>query len=152
AYTVGHDVVFAADRYAPQTSDGLQLLAHELAHVVQQGGSSGRERLQRQPAASPGEASPTAPAGAPTPVKPCPLLSDFASQNAAGFALMCVTKNEGEAPTCALTDKHRDMLTTTRTLARQRVQKAHFRMYATGGPEYAQRIARSVFVGDPPDT
>src|SRR5262249_14693373 len=27
AYTVGHDVVFAADRYAPQTSDGLQLLA-----------------------------------------------------------------------------------------------------------------------------
>jgi hypothetical protein len=36
AYTVGHDVVFAAGRYAPQTADGRKLLAHELTHVVQQ--------------------------------------------------------------------------------------------------------------------
>ncbi len=37
AYTVGRDVVFADHRYAPGTSAGRQLLAHELAHVVQQG-------------------------------------------------------------------------------------------------------------------
>jgi hypothetical protein len=36
AYTVGHNVVFAAGRYTPQTPSGRRLLAHELAHVVQQ--------------------------------------------------------------------------------------------------------------------
>lgn len=37
AYTVGRDVVFGAGQYAPGTSAGRRLLAHELAHVVQQG-------------------------------------------------------------------------------------------------------------------
>jgi hypothetical protein len=36
AYTVGRDVVFGAGQYAPQSAGGAQLLAHELAHVVQQ--------------------------------------------------------------------------------------------------------------------
>jgi outer membrane protein OmpA-like peptidoglycan-associated protein len=42
AYTVGHDVVFGAGRYQPQSGAGQKLLAHELAHVVQQsrGGSA----------------------------------------------------------------------------------------------------------------
>lgn len=40
AYTVGHDVVFAAGQYAPDTSAGRQLLAHELAHVLQQSAGS----------------------------------------------------------------------------------------------------------------
>jgi hypothetical protein len=38
AYTVGRDVVFGNGRYAPQTSEGRRLLAHELTHVVQQSG------------------------------------------------------------------------------------------------------------------
>lgn len=37
AYTVGPHVVFAAGRYAPASAAGRRLLAHELAHVVQQG-------------------------------------------------------------------------------------------------------------------
>ena len=37
AYTVGRDVVFAEGEYRPQTTAGRWLLAHELAHVVQQG-------------------------------------------------------------------------------------------------------------------
>jgi hypothetical protein len=37
AYTVGNDVVFGTSQYAPATSAGRRLLAHELAHVVQQG-------------------------------------------------------------------------------------------------------------------
>ena len=37
AFTVGTDVVFGAGEYAPGTSDGRRLLAHELTHVVQQG-------------------------------------------------------------------------------------------------------------------
>lgn len=36
AFTVGNDIVFAAGRFSPTTNPGRQLLAHELAHVVQQ--------------------------------------------------------------------------------------------------------------------
>lgn len=39
AYTVGRDIVFAEGRYAPWGPSGRGLLAHELAHTVQQGGS-----------------------------------------------------------------------------------------------------------------
>lgn len=38
AYTVGQQVVFGAGHYAPETVAGQKLLAHELAHVVQQRG------------------------------------------------------------------------------------------------------------------
>ncbi|MGI5518764.1 eCIS core domain-containing protein [Streptomyces sp. CA-106131] len=37
AYTVGRDVVFAQGRYQPDQVQGRRLLAHELAHVAQQG-------------------------------------------------------------------------------------------------------------------
>jgi hypothetical protein len=44
AFTMGHDIVFGAGEYAPGTTVGKQLLAHELTHVVQQGeGISGFE-------------------------------------------------------------------------------------------------------------
>jgi hypothetical protein len=36
AYTVGSDIVFQSDRYAPDTLAGQRTLAHELTHVVQQ--------------------------------------------------------------------------------------------------------------------
>jgi hypothetical protein len=36
AYTVGRDVVFAAGKYQPGTAAGQRLMAHELAHVIQQ--------------------------------------------------------------------------------------------------------------------
>ncbi|MDF0668205.1 MAG: DUF4157 domain-containing protein [Nitrospira sp.] len=36
AYTVGHNIVFGAGRFAPNTYDGDRLIAHELAHVAQQ--------------------------------------------------------------------------------------------------------------------
>jgi hypothetical protein len=35
AYTIGEHVVFGAGRFAPHADDGRRLLAHELAHVVQ---------------------------------------------------------------------------------------------------------------------
>jgi uncharacterized protein DUF4157 len=38
AYTVGEHVVFGEDRFRPQSAEGRRLLAHELAHVVQQNG------------------------------------------------------------------------------------------------------------------
>jgi hypothetical protein len=47
AYTVGHDIVFGASKYAPDTHAGRKLLAHELTHVLQQNGGHLR---QAQPA------------------------------------------------------------------------------------------------------
>ena len=44
AYTVGPDIVFASGQYSPGSNAGLQLLAHELTHTVQQGGF-----VRRQP-------------------------------------------------------------------------------------------------------
>jgi hypothetical protein len=38
AYTVGRHLVFGAGRYAPATHQGQRLVAHELAHVLQQTG------------------------------------------------------------------------------------------------------------------
>lgn len=40
AYTVGEDIVFGAGRFAPSSQEGQRLIAHELAHVVQQGGTA----------------------------------------------------------------------------------------------------------------
>jgi Domain of unknown function (DUF4157) len=45
AYTVGDHVVFAAGRFAPDSDRGLRLLAHELAHVVQQRNVVQRESI-----------------------------------------------------------------------------------------------------------
>jgi outer membrane protein OmpA-like peptidoglycan-associated protein len=39
AYTVGHNVVFNAGQFAPQTNEGQRLIAHELTHVIQQSGA-----------------------------------------------------------------------------------------------------------------
>jgi hypothetical protein len=36
AFATGNDVVFGSGQYAPETTEGRRLLAHELAHVVQQ--------------------------------------------------------------------------------------------------------------------
>jgi len=47
AYTVGNKVVFNRGKYAPGSAAGDKLLAHELAHVVQQRGTDGI--LQRSP-------------------------------------------------------------------------------------------------------
>lgn len=50
AYTVGEHVVFGPGQFRPERSDGRQLIAHELAHVVQQGvGAQPPPVLQRKP-------------------------------------------------------------------------------------------------------
>jgi len=49
AFTRGKDIVFGSGQYSPGSSSGKRLLAHELTHVLQQGGSrSGSpDKLQR---------------------------------------------------------------------------------------------------------
>jgi hypothetical protein len=61
AFTVGSDIYFAAGAFRPDTRDGLWLLAHEVAHVVQQ--SVGRPALRPAPALGPAPALTVAPAG-----------------------------------------------------------------------------------------
>lgn len=56
AYTVGSDVVFGAGQYSPGTAEGKRVLAHELAHVSQQGGEAGSvQTLSLGPVNSPEE-------------------------------------------------------------------------------------------------
>jgi|GEM_PF-6953270 len=45
AFTTGQDVFFRSGEYNPGSRDGQELIAHELAHVVQQGGGT----MQRSP-------------------------------------------------------------------------------------------------------
>lgn len=49
AYTFGHDIVFGSGEYAPDTAAGRRLLAHELTHVLQQGGGERVSRTLRAP-------------------------------------------------------------------------------------------------------
>ncbi len=42
AFTTGQDIFFKEGRYQPNSEDGKKLIAHELTHVVQQEGASGK--------------------------------------------------------------------------------------------------------------
>jgi hypothetical protein len=48
AFTRGRDIVFRQGAYSPETREGRHLLAHELAHVVQQATTPSAPALQRQ--------------------------------------------------------------------------------------------------------
>lgn len=71
AYTIGSDVVFGAGEYQPQSEPGRRLIAHELAHVVQQarGGDTPDAERRAETAAGRiahgGDISPAALGGAP---------------------------------------------------------------------------------------
>jgi hypothetical protein len=70
AYTVGSHVVFGSGRFQPNTGSGMRLIAHELAHVVQQSAlpaTDGRplqHQLEVSPSNSPAERSADAAADA----------------------------------------------------------------------------------------
>ncbi|MEO6279546.1 DUF4157 domain-containing protein [Roseateles sp.] len=57
AYTHGEHVVFSAGRFRPDTNDGRNLLAHELAHTLQQGAVPARP-LPARPAPQGASAAP----------------------------------------------------------------------------------------------
>ncbi|HJV48380.1 MAG TPA: DUF4157 domain-containing protein [Geothrix sp.] len=78
AYTVGQDLVFAKGRYAPGTSAGVRLLAHELAHSIQQKAFSGPQaKLEIDDASSPLEAAADRAADAALRGHPVPALGAF---------------------------------------------------------------------------
>jgi hypothetical protein len=52
AYTVGQSVVFDANQYSPQTNEGRRLIAHELAHTLQQATSAPLQPTRMEVASS----------------------------------------------------------------------------------------------------
>jgi hypothetical protein len=77
AFTVGSNVYFGAGQYQPQTSSGRQLIAHELAHVVQQSSGLAQPSVQRagtddttNPVATSGPADPASLTAPQEPKKP----------------------------------------------------------------------------------
>jgi len=73
AFAVGNDLFFAPGEFVPQTKSGKHLLAHELAHVVQQSGGAARKVMRTGPSSGGGGAgsAATPPAGV-TPITPVP--------------------------------------------------------------------------------
>lgn len=45
AFTIGNNIVFATEQFDPSSGKGRKLLAHELAHVVQQNGQNTNEHI-----------------------------------------------------------------------------------------------------------
>lgn len=73
AYTVGNDIVFNENQFNPQSETGRTLLAHELAHTIQQNGKINR---QESPDAGVRDAGVPIPAGVPMPDPPSVGMGD----------------------------------------------------------------------------
>lgn len=75
AYTAGRHIVFAAGQYSPDTQAGRHLLAHELAHVLQQGAATPVVRTKPEPkdaaAKTPAAKTPAAKGAKPAVQKVC---------------------------------------------------------------------------------
>lgn len=106
AYTVGRHVVFGPGQYRPESDDGRRLLAHELAHVLQQ--DSGAV-LRRDPGPAGGTVpaqAPAAPPPAPRPAIKGPHL-ELRSKDAPCACLVFIHNNERNARRVAeLLQKH----------------------------------------------
>ncbi len=67
AFTMGQDISFGTGQFSPESGNGKRLLAHELMHVVQQGGPKvypDISKVQRQPDAGVSDAGPKDAGGA----------------------------------------------------------------------------------------
>ena len=59
AFTLGANIYFAAGEFAPESFEGKKLLAHELAHVAQQGANDQvQSKIYRQPGSQRGRSQP----------------------------------------------------------------------------------------------
>lgn len=77
AYTLGPDIAFASREYSPGTAHGDHLLAHELAHVVQQTGDNGSSPVQRAPQEPVIRRDPAAPDADSAPqIEPAPIAAE----------------------------------------------------------------------------
>lgn len=105
AFALGRDVVFAAGQYRPATPAGQRLLAHELAHVLQQ--DAGAPVLRRAPGDPPPAAETAPPAGAPA--APAPAATGFSE-------LKVTTKDDPCACLVFMHNEERNARATAETL------------------------------------
>lgn len=56
AYAVGQDIHFGAGQYDPSSASGEHLIAHEVAHTVQQAGGAARKPMFKLDVSTPGDA------------------------------------------------------------------------------------------------
>jgi len=96
AYAAGADVVFAAGQFAPDTADGRRLLAHELAHVVQQSGAAPAVRRDPGDGGVPPAPTDDRDAGAPPP--PASPGSARPDPARAGYPSVTLTAGPDTAP------------------------------------------------------
>jgi len=88
AFAYGENIVFGAGRFAPGSPEGRNLLAHELAHVVQQSRHGVETRPMLQPQRSPDAST----AGAtPDPLAPAHTALAELRRRAAAFARTALT-------------------------------------------------------------
>jgi hypothetical protein len=93
AFTTGNDIFFREGKYMPANSSGRELLAHELTHVVQQGGGSSSGKLELGKADDPyeqeadavakrvGKLEPGAPSGAEAGTQPASAFHPVVQPN-----------------------------------------------------------------------
>jgi hypothetical protein len=90
AYTVGQDIHFAADQYDPSSRSGQHLLAHEVAHTVQQSGRAATPQFKLQVSSS-GDAA--------------EIEADRAANAMISGVPAAITAVSGSAPTIARKDE-----------------------------------------------
>jgi Domain of unknown function (DUF4157) len=138
AYTVGEEIVFGYGRFAPATDRGRRLLAHELAHVVQQRRGGGPHasvddgvRLER----AAGRAASQVVARNGTPVEVA---------GAAAPGIMCKPEGEeeeeGDEPAPREKEKARDL---QRRRERARAGKSDAQLTASQAEEELRALERS---------
>lgn len=82
AFTAGRDIAFGAGEFAPDTPEGVRLIAHELTHVVQQGAHGGSLALEERGLT---EGSPAAVTGEPMSSSTAPQLQPGLRDDAAAL-------------------------------------------------------------------
>jgi hypothetical protein len=134
---VGHDIVFADNKYAPTTSAGQRLLAHELTHTIQQEGHrapGSRIYVGGEHDPSEGEAEGTAAKLNPTTITPVTArLSRDQSPWPAWHqeALQSIARFAGPSDGKAADDKIAAMLGFLCALAKDRARSLHDRLADT---------------------
>ena len=177
AYTVGRDVVFAAGAYQPKSEAGSRLMAHELAHTLQQSGVSyGRHTpLRLSPADGAGEReadraatevgahrsvigaalseprvqrSPQPPAKSAAP--PCPTVKPNSTGEDFKAAACARPVPPGTPPGCEFTPDQANALKVAQGQAAARVQRALERLKVAEGKAFATELAARLFISEAP--
>ncbi|SFN33322.1 protein of unknown function [Nitrosospira briensis] len=92
AYTMGHNIVFGARQFLPNTHEGRRLIAHELTHALQQEGSVDTQKIRSQD----NPASALIQYLSPSPITPSPVRRQIASQGqATSSSTPCNSTDDG---------------------------------------------------------